>query len=27
MDGKKMLKIFAAMNFLPEVLDKVNRKG
>ena len=26
MEGKKMLKIFAAMNFLPDILDKVYKK-
>ena len=26
MEGKKMLKIFAALNFLPEMIEKVNKK-
>ena len=26
MEGKKMMKIFAAMNFLPEILEKFNKK-
>ena len=27
MEGKKMMKIFAAMNFLPEVLERMNKKS
>jgi len=27
MDGKKMMKIFAAMNFLPDILERMNRES